>query len=315
MSNEELIQNQEEEVQSSPDAEVAEKMIEDALHQMRSAPKENKEEEHKQEEKPKGYDRVDVSDPKIKDRIDYLYKQVKASDETNRVVRSEYQKVAQALEYATRELEELKSRQVKNDEDARLQHLRGEMKRARELGDDDAADKFSELIAEFKAEQKISQRDAENNKRYQEYQASQRQQQQQQPFSQEEVEYANSLKDELAEDGSPLRPWMRADDKDFKVAQLLAAEIVTEKKLPLKEALQELDRLMFEKRGIAPKKNTPKSPEVLSGLNLTAPPKSNQIKLTDAEKFAARKLNVTAEAYAKSKAMAEKYTRVSIDDF
>lgn len=326
MSEEQVIQNtevsQDNASDLAPPAEsqhLADKMIKEALDEVRSQPTPEKEETEL--EKPKGYNRVDVDNPEVQDRINYLYKQVKSSDETNKVIRTEYGKIADALAIANQQIESLTSRQVKQDDSDALQHIRNEMKRFRELGDDEQADKYNEMLIDLKATQKLKEHEALQRKSYLEAQQQYLQQQQQQApkFSKEEVDYATSLRDEKDETGTPLRPWMQADNKDLRLAQTLAADLVADREkkgepVVLKDVFAELDRIMFEKHGIKSKKPTPKQPEVLSGLNLTAPTKNVPIKLSDAEKFAARKLNVSTEQYAKSKMMAEKYSRVSIDD-
>jgi hypothetical protein len=301
-----------------PTAQNAEAMIKEALQQAKEAPKEEVTVE--EPKKPAGYERVEINDPKVQERLNYLYKQVKSSDETNQILRQEHSKIAKALEITLQKIDLIEQKKAKDDEDGAVKQLKSQIRHARDLGNDDEAERLDEMLIELKAEQKINQYEA---KKQQQFIEQQKQLAAEQPiFSKDEVSYAESLKEEKQENGEPLRPWMQANDKDFQRAQRLAANIVRDmevdgKKIELKEVFDELDAIMFAKRNIVPSKVkiTQANAEVLSGRNTITPPRRDEVKLSEAQRYAARKLGINEKAYAKSVSLAARADSISIDDF
>lgn len=96
-------------------------------------------------------ERVEISDPKVRMKFNHLYKQMKMSDKRNTLYWDLIQKQQQ-------ELENIKSRFEQTDQADAEKILRTKLKEARDIGDDEAADKIMEDIVDFRLEKKLQEK-------------------------------------------------------------------------------------------------------------------------------------------------------------
>lgn len=260
------------------------------------APQEN---EVVNDDKPAGYHPVDVEDPVVKDRINYLYKQVKNSSKDL----NQYRSIA-AQQAAV--IEELRANQghivnhlqneTFNETEARVT---AQFKAAYESGDVNALMEAQNKLTEIKA-RKIN---AE----------TQRQQPQQQTrqsayldanvsnisadavasgeFTQQEADVTNAWASETNERGEPIRPWINNStgdpndpDPDYVKAWVVANKVFNDPKVAnwtINQKLAEVDKRM----GV----NKQTSKQTVMGGALTGKAKSSKVTLSpEAEKIAVR---------------------------
>ena len=268
-----------------------------------------------------GAEFVEIDDPKIQKRINYLTKQIKGSDETNKVLRNEMAQLSGALQQVLATNEEmakrLNAREAKESSKENLEtlnNLRHELEKAVLEGDEKGVSKYTEALADFKADMKIA---AIN------IQAEQPQKINNAPatleFDAGTVNYLQHLAAETDDDGKQLRPWLNSTHADFDKAVTRANEILTEsankgKAISMVDVMVTLDKEMRQK---APKKSA--TQEVLSSQgDLTTPVNSRKIRLSDDEMRVARKMGLTSDQYKEQKALlskAQSATRVTLSDF
>lgn len=262
---------------------------------------------------------VEITDPAVQKRVNNLYKQVKSLEEKDKIWRKELQKQAEANEKLLQWKDEFEKGRAVEKEDREITLLRNRIRQARELGNEDEVDKLTEALIDLKTEQKLTKA---QQKAYEEALHRQREAEAQQTttnFRREDVEYMEKLRGEKA-DGETLRPWLHADDKDFELAQRVAAGIADDiirkgEELTLEKVMETLDDTMFTRRGGDPRsKAKGGQAAVLSSRGTTTPPRQSQVRLTNEQRHMAGKLGIPVERYAKYVTIAQQANHVSIDD-
>lgn len=96
-------------------------------------------------------ERVEISDPKVRAKFNHIYKQMKMSDNRNTLYWDLIQKQQQ-------EIDSIKSKVQQTDQADAEKILKTKLKEAREIGDDEAADKIMDDIIEFRLEKKLQEK-------------------------------------------------------------------------------------------------------------------------------------------------------------
>lgn len=252
---------------------------------------------------------VKIDDPVIRKRIDYLYKQVKSSDEANFSLRQQQQDLEDALEKALKKIDTLTSKQQKEEDNSAVDVIRQKIRQARALGDDDKADELNEMLIELKTEQKLRQA----NEKKEDVKKPQVKQQDASPFLAEEVNYVDTLRYEVGEDGEFTRPWLHKGDANFDFAVEQGARIAKKydqlgKQVSIATIMGELEKVMIAKQ----KKEGAVSHSVLPSSK--GKPKDENIRMNDRQAYVWKKLGLKEDQYNKRVALLAKAKSVSLDD-
>lgn len=250
--------------------------------------------------RPAGYEPVSLDDlppekqKEIDDRINYLYRQVKDHERTNR----EYKTIAQQQSAAIDELmngvgqvvNHLHGRQAAESEASLMQ----EMQTAWESGDNKTYLEKQNKLLDLKLQQR------QQPQQPQKTQAQQQQQSTASPITDTDTRIIEAWQSEKDERGQPLRPWVQTDDPndpdpDF-VKALTVAKRVWEKNphKTAQENLAEVDRIMGTKQ------NGGGQTVLRGGLN--TPGKRSTIRLTPTQEKIAIKTKYGAKQGAKTEA-------------
>lgn len=270
--------------------------------------------------KPSGY--VEIKDPAVRKRFDEVWRQTRASDEANKVLREHAGHLEQALDKALTKLDRIEEKQQRNDSTSALNRLYSQLKEARDVGDDERALTLEDQIMDVKLEQRDLQK--QQKAAVQEVKSIQKQQPTEQ-YTQAEADYVNMLSEETDNEGNSLRPWLSPNHREYnkalKMGQVIAIEISKKsgQLAPLTEVMKRLDSEMGT-YGRSSRKLSENHQEVLSGRDLTRAPKDKTINLDAEQRFVRDRLNIKRlgiddNVYAKRVAMLSKVTRISADDF
>lgn len=262
--------------------------------------------EKKQQE---GSKPIKIDDPAVRKRIDYLYKQVRSSDEANLALRSQQQEMEEALAHALKQLDKLTSKQQKDEDDSAISVLRQKIRDARALGDDDKVDELTELLIEAKAEQLVRKQvpaKKEEVKRPDNRQSAS-------PYEKEEVSYVESLRYEVNDEGDFVRPWLHKGDADFDFAVEQGARIAKKydqqgKQVSIATIMGELEKVMAAKN----KRAGAVSHSVLPSSK--GKPKDENTRMNERQSYVWKKLGLKEDQYDKRVAMIAKAKSVSLDD-
>lgn len=270
-------------------------------------------------EKPAGYDPVDISDlppekqKALDDRINYLYRQVKDGERT----RSEYRNIAQQQSEKINELmsgmgvvvDYLGNKSIEQS----IEETRVRMQSAWEKGDVNAYHSEQEKLLDLKADQKV-----------QKSQKSQPlQQKQQQPqrmpsgasqiaadgvsggeITQQDADYIGQWQDERDASGQYVRPWATNQPADVNQwsteakAALMEAQAILNNpafaRMTIEQKMNEVDRRMGTKK--------PSNNQAVMGGTLTTRGKTSNVKLSPQQERIAVKTKFGARDGAKTDA-------------
>lgn len=260
---------------------------------------------------------VEIDDPKVQKRFDYVYKQMKQSDATNGLLRNNLKELNDALGTLYDRNQQLEQwalsqqdRQNKNDDETAMKSLKMQWKQALDMGDDDKVADLNEKIAEIKAEQKIKQ--------WQQSVAAQQKPQPKQQAdgwepTQEDAQYVAQLSSETDQRGNFKRPWLKEGHPDFDVAVAEANAIATKSRMngsniSIKSIMTELDRRMM---GQLPQ---PSHASVLSSSMPNMPSGPSNM-LSDDERYVARKLGLDEKEYKSMRMKLDKTKTFRASDF
>lgn len=289
--------------QESPDVAAAEAELDAALQQVKSEKNEPsleggtpplKEEVEKPDvaaqQKPKGYDPVDLDTlseeikAPIKERLDYLYKQTKTSDERNRALIAHNKQLEEGLNALFEREGQRTHKEVASEyENARNFYMQ-ELQSARDYGDGAKEAKILQDFIRLEASQMMQQAQPKQ-------QPAQQQPQELPPFNAEEASYVTGLTKEKDESGKPLRPWLTKADPNFGKAVDIAKKIAKDLESKGQDAsiydiMPRLEKYMNAK------------PAAQGGAiggsegGLTLPAKNNKMVLSDGQRYAAKKLGI-----------------------
>jgi hypothetical protein len=273
-----------------------------------------KEVEEPNEISPKEF--VDVNDPQVQKKINYLYKQVKTSDESNSLLKDELQRLTNSLEEKARNEEilakklfSIENRFIQKDDEEILSQLRSQYNEAINNYDYEKAGQINEKLVDFKTEQKLNsiiqqqqqfqQQQLQNNLKSQAIKA--------QDYSPQEVADANRIVSEKAPDGTLLRPWLQEGDSRMNDAIDIAAAVSnkfirqTGKRPALASVMTEVDKIMGLQQS-PQKDNSLRHPPVLSSNTTIGGSSISQTNaLSDLERTYASKLGIDEKSYARMK--------------
>lgn len=229
-----------------------------------------------------GWEPVDIEDPKVQQRFNRLYAQVKGSERAMAELREHNQKLAEKLESLVEQQNQAKT-QAEHDA------LRAEFKRA--------ADSFDgEKLAELTMKVADAKRDAPKPKKEQVYQSAD-----DPVLAPEEVAAIQRWQTEVGSDGQPIRPWARPGHPKNGMAAGIVRAVFDDPDIASKgidAILKEADRLMGLRDG-------GRSSPVLESNVTPTPRKKGTPELTPEQKAVARKMGLSEEKYAKQLKMLE----------
>lgn len=264
------------------------------------------EQEEEPRQKPRGYDPVDLEalPPEIKrnvkDRIDYLFKNMRRSDEENKRLSSTLEQVVEKLEAINQREHESTLKTAERDLTERIK--------------DAALNEDHEKVAKLTAElAKLHLKPKPDEVK----QPIKQVQQQASEYTEDDYEYVAYLAE--AGDGKQ-RPWLSSANTElFDRAQLVSARLKSDysaktgKSMPVALMMAELDKAMT-------KSMPPVRGGAVSGsMNANLTRNSNAAKLTDEEVRIFGRLNIKddqAKRFAKNRALIGRAQNVySIEDF
>lgn len=207
------------------------------------------------QDKPAGYDPVDTDDPRVKERIDYLYKQVKQNQNDKR----EYQRLA-AEQYKV--IEQMQQNlggvvnhiQEKSFADTEAQ-INYQLKSAYETGDSNSIVELQNRLFELKLQKQQAPKNTKQQAptptdEYKPYNSSYEIAQDAYnggEITQQELNVVQAWQSETSDTGQPIRPW--ATDKDPRYGRALKEMnvVFTEPEFAtftFDQKLEELDKRM-----------------------------------------------------------------------
>lgn len=263
------------------------------------------EQEQGEEKKPHRSEFVETDDPKVLQRINDLYGQVKKSDARNQMYVEHNKKLEERLTEALDKLSELE-RNTKTAASTMVEKdLKTKMREARDNEDWDTFEELNDQLLDLKMEKRFSsqkENESKQQKQQKEQQLTPEQQQQQQTLL-NHAAYIESLAQEKDTTGNPLRPylydWHPKNEEAVKLFESIPREFAAAGKQIT------IDKLMdvMHERLMGKKSNSPQ--QVLSN-DRSGALKGNTVKLTQDELYVAKKMGITPEAYAKQKRLLQR---------
>lgn len=217
--------------------------------------------------------RVEFSTPEQQKKFNDIYKQVKMSDSRNKMLMD-------AIEKQNQIIEELQGRFNQTDHAEAERVLNSRLREAREMGDDEKADKILQEIIDFKAEAKFKQltKPKEEKKQPKDYDP--------------DVETVVSFAQETDDRGNLLRPWIAQDHPQHQNAMKLASAIAISVNaeygyVDIPEVMKRMDESLKQKP--KPLSNN-RAPDPMRG-NLTSSTSRSKVNISSKEAEVLAKLN------------------------
>lgn len=217
--------------------------------------------------------------PEIQDRFNRLYRQVKAQDEKFLLQAKHTEKLTKDLTATRQELEAEKSRDA-------ISSLRGQIKEARENGDDDKVERLREQLTELQAEAKVQEKLRTLQPKPEEKAADTAPVDLSRADTNLIVRWAN----ETDPDGNFVRPWTQGTNARVDEASAYLAKILADPEhddLTMPEKLDMVDKKFGVKKTGADRRGS--GPQV-AGADLTGAGAALKNGLKDEEKRIAHKL-------------------------
>lgn len=249
------------------------------------------------EKKPRRSEFVEVDDPKVKARIDDLYSQVKKSDQRNQLFQQHNLELEKKLSETLDRLEKFE-RATKDTASNQVEtELKTKLRAAREIDDFDTIQEIEDKLLDLRLERRIAEKVPPKVQEKPKEPAPQERE-----FI-EKAKYIELLSQERDEHGNILRPYLYDWHPDNAKASELARTIPQEfaaagKEVNIKTIMEVIDERL---RG----KKQPQGKTVLSTDENDTPPRKT-MKITQEEAYAARRLGITPEAYARQKQLIAK---------
>lgn len=237
---------------------------------------------------------VKTDDPKVIERINDLYGQVKKSDARNQMILDHNRLMEEKLAEYQNKLSEFEKSTKNRASDQVETELKVKLRQAREEHDLDSIEQIEDKLLDLRLEKRIS------SKIPQERPIPQINPVQQQ-VDQELIHKATYLKylsDEKDSQGNPIRPYLNDWHPDNRKAVDLFVSIPKEfeaagKQADIKTVMEVLDERMQGKRNKSPT-------SVLSGDGGDIPERRT-VRLTEDELYVAKRMGLKPEAYARQK--------------
>jgi hypothetical protein len=269
--------------QNNTEIEVAEVEAQDTTEEVAEQQDEGQEQPANQQDDFDPKERVDITDPKVQRKFNDVYKQMKMSDARGKMKDS-------MLEKAMEKIAELESRFSQTDHAEAERILTSRLKEARDVGDEDKADKILQEIIDFRVDSKLKKIEPKTPVV------------QQQALDDPDVQTVVAMAQETDIRGNLLRPWIAeghpAHKNAMKLAGALAMEVNAEMGfVDVGEVMRRMDDAMKPKA--TPQGNS-RAPDPMRG-NLTNNSAKGKLKLSSQELAVAQKLGVKPEDYLKWK--------------
>lgn len=300
-------------IQYSQDAQkqldAAENKLGDALKTLKSQikdphveiiPEPNRDEDvnievsREQKREPRRSEFVETDDPKVKERINDLYRQVKGADARNQMILDHNRLMEQKLVEYQDKLEKFE-RSTKDSASDRIEsELKMRLRTAREEHDLDTIEQIEDKLLDLRLEKRIPNKIPEQ--KTQQINPAQQQIDQQLVHGAAYVQHVSQEKDQH---GNLIRPylydWHPDNKKAVELFQSIPHEFIAAGKQPdMRAVIEALDERM------AGKKKQPAS--VLSGDGDDIPERRT-VKLTQEQLHVAKRMGITKEQYARQLSM------------
>lgn len=255
--------------------------------------------EEKNEERPKKEPRrsefVKTEDPKVQERINDLYGQVKKSDQRNQMIIQHNQMLEQKFAQAIEEIEKLKQ-STKNVATEKVEtELRSQLRSARENDDYDAIEKIEDKLDDLRFERRLEEKAPPKIR-------VPTQQPQIDTETLKQAAYVEYLAQERDQSGNYVRPYLYDWHPDSEKASQMIKSIKQEFESTGKEAGVDLMMKVLDERMGKKPRNSSKTAEVLTN-DSSDTPNRNVVRLSQLEIDIAKKMGLTSEAYARQKQM------------
>jgi len=240
-----------------------------------------------------------------------VYKQMKSSGEDNKILKEEIKVGTNAMIEMSERLKGLEDGQQKQEmasveqsDRSTIDTLQGQLKDARIEEDEEKVLQIEEALLD----KKLEIRERKPTEVQKPVEAAPKA-----IFGTAEENYIQGKAVEMNEKGELVRPWLMNNHPDFENTVKKAAEITdslmkTGKDFSIAEVVSQLDEQMA--------KETPVSPSVMeSDADLTTEDQDGTIKLTDAQRYHAKKLGLNVEDMSKRSAILASSSRMSISEY
>lgn len=248
------------------------------------------------QKEPRRSEFVKTDDPKVIERINDLYGQVKKSDSRNQMI-LEHNRI---MEEKLAEYQDKLTKFERNTQDTAISKIESDLKAAlrvaREENDFDAMDSIEDKLLDLRVEKRLFDKIPQQEKVPQKQ--TNPQQQQFETQLAHNAHYIENLANERNEQGNLARPYLYDWHPDNQKAVEMFTSIPKEfeaagKRVDMKTMMQVLDERI---QGKKPKQQS----SVLGGDNNEAPSKTT-VRLTQAEMNTARNMGISPERYARQK--------------
>ena len=250
--------------------------------------------EPEQPKRPRRSDFVETDDPKVLERINDLYGQVKKSDSRNQMLIEHNRQLEEKLSQHINRLNSFEDDYKSSESNRVEQELKTQLKEAREEGDNDLAYDIEDKLLSLRLERRVGERMQPKEPENQQAQQPQVDQQ-----TLRDMNYIASLSEEKDSSGNQVRPWLMDWHPDNEKAVGMFHSIPQELAAAGKSADVASVMRVLDERMNGPKRDRNAQPAVLSDNGSIS--SRNIVKLTSEEAAVARKMGLTNEAYAKQK--------------
>lgn len=245
--------------------------------------------EEPEKKEPRRSEFVETDDPKVLERINDLYGQVKKSDARNQSLIEHNKMLEQKLSEILDRQNKFETDNKKANNDKVETELRNQLKEAREEGDYDRISDLEDKLLDLRLERRLSERIKPEEKPKEEVKEVQSEQ------MTDQERYAYYLGAERTAEGNLVRPWLQDwhpdNEKALKTLNSVREELIAAGKNPTVDVMF---KILDERMNGKPR---PREATVLSGEGGPSPKKT--VKLTRQQAEVARKMGISAEAYAR----------------
>lgn len=240
---------------------------------------------------------VKTDDPKVIERINDLYGQVKKSDARNQMIIDHNRAMETALAEAKQEIERIKQTTQNTANEKAESQLKTQLRAAKEEGDYETVESIEEKLLDFRLEKRLSEKLPKQEIKSDPPKITPQQQEYEKRII-HNASYIENLANEKDPQGNLVRPYLYDWHPDNKKAVELFESIPKEFASAGKQADMQIVMQVLDERIKGRKSNNNTAVLGAEGNDM---PARNVVRLTSQEIDTAKKMGIKPEAYARQK--------------
>lgn len=241
--------------------------------------------------------------PEQQARVDKLWGEMKEAKQTTRLMEAELRNAHAALAKQEETLNKLQSGFTKNESEKAINTIKAQIKEARDMGDDELEEHLNDQLLDLKLEAKSQKKETKKSEK------------EDRLFDDRDLMVVQRYANEIDDEGNFKNPYLHNSHPRFNEAVQKAQHVSSywasqgytfNTEQLMQEVIHQMQPKKEEKKP-APKQSAPEVLGSKAGGDLTGRPKKDKITLTDDERYVAKRLGVSEEAYAKQKQLMSRY--------